>query len=305
MTWFRMRRRVAARLRSRETPRATATATVQRLAVLLEAGIPAPRAWELVAEAGDETACAVAAAAPGQSVGDVLRDRPDPWPEVALAWQVSETVGARLAPSLRCFADALRDAQDTRDDVDVALADPVATARMLAWLPLVALALAFALGFDVAQALTQPAGIASAVVGVLLMLAARRWTARLVAKAQPPPGLPGLQADVVAIALSGGVSTDRALAVVAGAGGGDAEASTIEVLDLSTRAGAPAAELLRASATDERRRARTDGRLRAARLSSRLLLPMGVCTLPAFLALGVGPMLLSVLSGALPVFAAP
>jgi len=35
--------------------------------------------------------------------------------------------------------------------------------------------------------------------------------------------------------------------------------------------------------------------VRAAALGSRLLLPLGVCVLPAFLALGVAPMLLSVL----------
>ena len=71
------------------------------------------------------------------------------------------------------------------------------------------------------------------------------------------------------------------------------------------RAGAPAVDLLRSAATDARRRARTDGRLRAARLGARLLLPMGLCTLPAFLLLGVGPMLLSVMAGSTPLLAAP
>ena len=68
------------------------------------------------------------------------------------------------------------------------------------------------------------------------------------------------------------------------------------MLALSRSAGVPAVELLRASAALARHRARVDGRLRAARLSSRLLLPLGVCTLPAFLLLGVAPMLLSVMS---------
>ena len=68
------------------------------------------------------------------------------------------------------------------------------------------------------------------------------------------------------------------------------------VLALSRSAGVPAVELLRASAALARHRARVDGRLRAARLSSRLLLPLGVCTLPAFLLLGVAPMMLSVMS---------
>ena len=136
------------------------------------------------------------------------------------------------------------------------------------------------------------------------MLVARRWTARLVRTAQPPPDLPGLQADAVAVALSAGVSVERALAVVTAAGGGDPSSETTSVLTLAQRAGAPAVELLRASAADARRRRRTDGRLKAARLGSRLLLPMGLCTLPAFLLLGVAPMLLSVLAGSTPILAA-
>lgn len=284
---------------------AQTAATVQRLAVLLEAGIPPRRAWELLAETGDAGVPAVVAAAPDRAVGDVLAARPGAWSEVAVAWRVAETVGAPLAPSLRRFADALRDAQETRDDVAVALADPAATARLVGWLPLVAIALSVALGFDLVATLTQPAGIACGVAGALLMLAARRWSARLVAKAQPAPALPGVQTDTVAIALSSGVSIERALAVVAGAGGGPPDADTRDVLSLSQRAGAPAVDLLRATAVETRRRSRTEGRLRAARLGSRLLLPMGLCTLPAFLLLGVAPMLLSVLSGSMPVLTAP
>lgn len=287
------------------TDAARTASGVQRLAVLLEAGVAPPRAWQLLAETGDDAASEVVAAAPARSVSDVLAGRGDAWSEVAVAWRAAETVGAPLAPSLRRFADALRDAQETRDDVEVALADPAATARLVSWLPLVAIALGVALGFDLVSALTRPAGIGCAVAGVVLMLVARRWTARLVAKAQPDAGLPGVQGDVVAIALSGGVSIDRALAVVADAGGGRPGPDIREVLALSQRAGAPAVDLLRASAVDARRRARTEGRLRAARLGARLLLPMGLCTLPAFLLLGVGPMLLSVVAGTAPPFAVP
>lgn len=68
------------------------------------------------------------------------------------------------------------------------------------------------------------------------------------------------------------------------------------ILRLSAAAGVPAVELLRAEADRARREARTAGRTGAARLSSRLLLPLGICTLPAFLLLGVAPLILSVLS---------
>ena len=97
--------------------------------------------------------------------------------------------------------------------------------------------------------------------------------------------------------MSGGVSLDRADGDRPRRDGrGHRTATPTPSSSLSRTAGVPAVELLRASAALARHRARVDGRLRAARLSSRLLLPLGVCTLPAFLLLGVAPMLLSVMS---------
>lgn len=278
-----------------------AAAVLDRVAVLLEAGVEPARAWGFLAEQGDADAVAVAAGlGSGQRAGPLLAERGGAWTEVAAAWRIAETVGAPLAPSLRGFAGALRDAQRTRDDVLVALADPAATARLVSWLPVVAVVLSIALGFDILTALTQPVGAVLVVAGVALMVAARLWSSRLVARARPGDEIPGLHAELVAIALSGGVSLDRAVEVVASGGTGQLDEATRGVLALSRRAGAPAVALLRAAAGDARHERRTEGRLAAARLSSRLLLPMGLCTLPAFLLLGVGPMLLSVLSGSPP-----
>lgn len=291
-------------MRRHATDAPTGAESVQQLAVLLEAGSAPARAWQLLADAGDPVAAAVVSAPTGVRICEVLDAHGETWRQIAIVWSVAETVGAPLASSLRRFAGALTDAQETRDDVGVALAEPTATARLVGWMPLVAIALGLVLGFEILSTLTQPVGVACLVVGVVLMLLARLWTARLVREAQPPPDLPGLQADAVAVALSAGVSIERALAVVTAAGGGEPSGETTSVLSLAQRAGAPAVEMLRASAADARRRRRTDGRLRAARLGSRLLLPMGLCTLPAFLLLGVAPMLLSVLSGSTPILAA-
>lgn len=280
-----------------EQDAATVAATVQRLAVLLQAGLAPARAWEHLATAGEDAAQAVVAgAARGVPADVVLRGRGEAWAQIGVAWQVAATVGAPLAQSLRGLADALRDAHQARDDVRVALAEPQTTARLIAWLPLVALGLGAALGFDPLRVFTQPVGIALLVGGLALMVVTWRWTRALVARAQPEEEIPGLDAEVLAIALAGGVSVPRALDVYAAAAGRAPGAETAAVLELSREAGAPAVELLRADAEARRQRARTDGRLRAARLGARLLLPMGVCTLPAFLLLGVGPMLLSVLS---------
>jgi tight adherence protein B len=280
-------------------PTADAAAdSLLRLAVLLQSGLPPTRAWELAAEAGDRVAKRVhAASGDGTTLPEAIAAQGGAWREVAAAWTIATTVGAPLADSLRAIAGALRDAEEASDDARVALAEPAGTARLMAWLPLVAIALGVALGFDTAATLaTSPIGLACLAAGVALIVAANRWTAALVRWAAPVPGIPGLDAELLAVALSGGVSVDRARDVVGRTRGTAADSTVDEVLRLSQRAGVPAAELLRATAALARHRARIDGRLRAARLSSRLLLPLGICTLPAFLLLGVAPMLLSVMS---------
>jgi tight adherence protein B len=271
--------------------------TVLRLSVLLEAGIAPARAWEHLASTGDEAARRVCdAVGGGMPLPAAIARLGGAWAETAAAWTVATTVGAPLAASLRGIAHALRDAHACADDVRVSLAEPVGTARLMAWLPLVGVALGLVLGFDTVGAFaTQPIGMACLAVGVALIGAARFWTTSLVRRAAPPPGVPGLEPELLAIALSGGVSVARARAVLVGAGV-PMTPDTEGVVALSQRAGVPAVDLLRAAASLTRHRARIDGRLRAAKLSSRLLLPLGVCTLPAFLLLGVAPLVLSVLS---------
>jgi len=301
--------------------------TVLRIAVLLEAGVTPARAWDHLARQGDEQASRVVHATAGgtrldsaiaslavdpaperrrrlrrtraDAVGESVQARERRmWREVAAAWSIATTVGAPLAPALRSFADVLRDAAESADEIRVALAEPTSTARLLGWLPAVGIGLAFALGFDpLGTLLREPAGWACAAVGIGLLIAGRRWTSRLALAAHRDAAMPGMDADLTAIALSGGVSVSRARTLVDAARGEDADDSVAvrDTLLLSEAAGVPAVELLRSAAALDRHRARVDGRLRAARLSTKLLLPLGVCTLPAFLCLGVAPMFLSIL----------
>lgn len=301
--------------------------TVLRLAVLLQAGIAPAAAWRHLAVAAENEASTrarpagtrrarlrdVAPVAPRiverldarMALHEAIRLEGGVWTDVAAAWEIAVAVGAPLAESLRGLADSLRDAHAAVDDVRIALAEPAATARLMLWLPLVGVLLGTALGFDTVPVLvSNPIGIACLAAGVGLLVLARGWTAKLVRSAEPLGDVPGIHAELTAIALSGGVSLERARALVGDAlapatgivtGRAVAAASTDEVLELSRAAGVPAVELLRASAAAARHRSRTDGRLRAARLASKLLLPLGVCTLPAFLLLGVAPLLLSVL----------
>jgi tight adherence protein B len=293
---------ILARVRTRrlnaEPEASAASEAVLRIAVLLQAGIAPARTWDHLADTGDATALAVRArVGGGMPLPQAIAAAGGSWREVSAAWTIATTVGAPLADSLRALAAALRDGQESADEVRVALAEPAGTARLMGWLPLVGVGLGAALGFDTLAVLfTNPLGIACLVAGAALILLARRWTGRLVRGARPAEGVPGLEAELVAIGLSGGASIERARRIVTDASGREPGAEVSATLELSCSAGVPAVELLRASAALSRHRARTAGRLRAAALSSRLLLPLGVCTLPAFLLLGVAPMLLSVIA---------
>ncbi|MEV8265842.1 type II secretion system F family protein [Microbacterium sp. NPDC077057] len=272
--------------------------SVQTLAVLLQAGAVPLVAWRHLASTGDPVAVAVLARTEkGVPLVSAIEEQGGMWTELAAAWEIATTVGAPLADVLRSIAEALRDAASAADDVRVALAEPAGTARLLLWMPLAGLLLGVALGFDAWGVIVgNPLGAACVVTGLLLVVLARLWTQALLRRARPQPGTPGMAAELVGVALAGGAPIDRAVELVAETRVVDAAGRdrVQEVLDLSRAAGVPAVELLRATAAQDRHRARVHGRLRAAWLSTRLLLPLGVCTLPAFLLLGVAPLLLSV-----------
>lgn len=93
-----------------------------------------------------------------------------------------------------------------------------------------------------------------------------------------------------AVRLSWGADPDEFAAVLAGCGAWD---DLAETLLLSARTGAPAATLLSSAAASRRARRRWEVEAAAGRLAARLVLPLGLCTLPAFLLLGVVPVVLT------------
>jgi len=365
------------RRRSRAEPDLAAVASVaQRLAVLLAAGVAPVAAWgylEPVAEsagpspstspspfpfAGATIAAEVASrAAAGGSIPHaivaavassqrMLPAEASAWRSLAVAWAVATEAGAPLAPTLLDLAASFRDLAQAQRDIRVALAEPAATARMVLALPAVGVIFGMLLGFDTLTTLsTTPIGWACLTIGGLLLAAGARWNRALVRSAAPRELSPGLDLDLVAIAVSGGGAIDRATAMVDaavsefGAGprratararehprraphaGTNASATSTTstastasttstastasttstasavdaVLDLSRRAGVPAAGLLRSEASEARRAARAEVRERAARLSVTLMLPLGLCVLPAFMVLGVLPLVVTVI----------
>ncbi|MDJ0334257.1 type II secretion system F family protein [Salinibacterium sp. G-O1] len=280
----------------------------QRLAVLLAAGVTPASAWRHVAASTGSTVAARVAAARDSETADAVAKAAsglDPlesgaWRGLAAAWTVATRAGAPLAPCLKRFSQSLRDLAQTQRDSKVALAGPIATARMVVVLPAVGVLFGMVLGFNtLATLFTTPIGWACLAVGGILIAAALRWNRSLVAKARPTDATPGIGCDLMAIAVSGGSSLDSARAIVdetvtrfalPGISGVD------EVLELSRSAGVPAAELLHSEAEEQRRVATAHAQENAATLTVTLMLPLGLCILPAFMVLGVFPLLVTVIS---------
>ncbi|MEZ2370182.1 type II secretion system F family protein [Arthrobacter sp. RCC_34] len=70
-----------------------------------------------------------------------------------------------------------------------------------------------------------------------------------------------------------------------------------QALGFAALSGAPSAQSIRSSAAAERRRTLRDSERRAAALGVRIVLPLGMCSLPSFICLGIIPVVLALLPG--------
>ena len=138
----------------------------------------------------DVLAAGAATAAVGGDVAQVLlRAEASASPELlrglAACWSVCAGTGSGLAAAVDRLEEAQRDAQARRRAVRAELAGPRATARLLAGLPLLGIALAAALGASPLHVLLGTGvGRVCLVVGTALDVAGVLWTRRLARRAE-------------------------------------------------------------------------------------------------------------------------
>lgn len=243
---------------------------------------------------------------------------------VALACRFSHGLGAPMADILDAIGDSIDDAQAVAEARRVASAGPLMSARVLAALPLVGIVSALALGASPWQFYT------GATVGrICALLGAAAWVAgiascrRILARARSvdEDTDPALACDLVAAGLACGAAIPRVLDALAAACARESLAWTARALRLGvcwadaweetpewahplrdalesswTSGNAPETMLAR-SASWERRSRLAEAKTRAEELSVRLVGPLGACFLPAFLALGIAPLLATLTGG--------
>lgn len=137
-----------------------------------------------------------------------------------------------------------------------------------------------ALLLELGGAILESGAPLSRILGILADVAARPWAEPL---------------RSVAAALAIGVDWDAAWAAL---GRSVPELRVFrDALGFAAATGAPSASLLYSEAARVRRGRQREAERRAAALGVQLVLPLGLCALPAFICLGVVPVLLSLLPG--------
>ncbi|GAB3456577.1 hypothetical protein AB1207_04485 [Kineococcus endophyticus] len=184
--WPRSPRRRRRRGRSRtagpragpSVPELQAAARAEQVAALLRAGVAPATAWALLdaAPAGSVPSPVVA---PGASSGVAPGER-----VVHVVRRLVATTGAPAAEALDACAAGLRADAAARAAVRTALAGARLSARTVSALPLLGVVLGALLGARPWEVLAaSAAGRASAVAGLVLLVAGHRWSARLVRRA--------------------------------------------------------------------------------------------------------------------------
>jgi tight adherence protein B len=298
--------------RDASAPALPAADALERLAILLEAGIAPRAAWRHLDSGGDDPAGRAARAA-AEAITRGLPAAPaiaseacdGAWRQAAAVWEVAEGSGAPVGPALRAMCESLRAQDAARRDSEIALAGPRTASRVVLALPAVGVLLGLLLGIDgLGVLVTRPVGWALTAAAGLLVVLARAWNGRLLSAATPGGRVAGLELDLVAVAIGGGGAWSvarsrarRAMQAYCPESIDPDDARAVEdVLELSRRAGAPGAELLRSMAAERRRDARMAAAVAVERLGVLVMLPLGVCVLPAFVLVGVAPMAIALVS---------
>ena len=240
---------------------------------------------------------------------------------VLVATEVSTQVGAPLAQILNRVADGISDTMEAAAKRHAAQVGPRASAKLLGVLPIAALGMASLVGVDVVDFATS-GGLNTVliVVGVVLMAAGNLWSVWMIRRAEGmlPRGLdPTLAMDIIAACQQNGISLTATLKAVSQASeesdlsvvaqmlllGASWEEAWAEadtkwqglkaVLQPAWEQGASPVPLLLRGASRTRKR-HTQAAIEAAeKLGVRLVVPLGVCLLPAFFVLGIVPVVVS------------
>ena len=217
-------------------------------------------------------------------------------------------LGGSIASSVNELAERIEAWDGSSTGAAAQAAGAKLSARMIALLPLASLV--FVPGPKLPM--DDPLAMTTIFLGVSLVAIGSRWMAKLL-PTPPKMDLAAAVASALAATVGGGALPDQVLSLLAGRGHEELRAASVRValglsweealvhsddeglaalgttLAESRSSGAPIADALRTFVAERERSAILSFEAEARRAPVRMVVPLTVCMLPAFLLLGAGP----------------
>lgn len=267
-------------------PPVLAAHAVRQVVALVGAGLPANQARSMTNEK-------ISAFLPQQAQ------------QFEFIWGLASQIGGPITLALERLAEVFDRQQKNMSEIRLAFAGPQATSKLVSWLPVGALALGQLVGMNPLGAIIGSiAGLVSVLLGTGLLVLGQRWSKKLLERANSKSLDPGAFIDAVLIGLQAGLPLrkSQALAEAHFRNIFDTEVATFDLIILKTAAelsrdsGASLTKILAAEADRLREQERYQISERIARLGVRLMIPLGVAVLPAFILIAIIPIAISLLS---------
>ncbi len=197
--------------------------------------------------------------------------------------------GAGLVETAQILAELEQIDEQTKAEVTQAQQIPQSTRQLMLWLPWLGLGLAEIAGLGALKAVLSPMGLLFLLGAAALSYLGSWLTKRMTASALGAMARPKQPLLRLAVAIEAGVALSDALSL---AGLTNDE----KVIDFAKATGVSLRELIRVQLRTDLLNWRTNCLSAAKILSVKLMVPLGLTTLPAFLLLTVAPVLLGALS---------
>lgn len=196
---------------------------------------------------------------------------------------VNQKAGGPLAVSLDRFATVLSLREQAHMELELAVAGPTASSRLVMSLPILVFLGAGIAGIPIFRTLASPSIVwVSLALGGGMFWFGSRWTSSILCKAKPDPEDPGLSLDSLGVAIMAGLPLAAASEIA-----GDVEISELQQLSLGS--GIALSELVASRADALRLEKLNNDRLKIQKASVAVLWPLGLTVLPAFLLMAIVP----------------
>lgn len=197
--------------------------------------------------------------------------------------KVTHLAGGPIALTLDRFAAVLGVREQAQRELELAVAGPKASSRLVLSLPVLVFLGSGIAGIPIFRTLATPSAVwLSLVVGLAMFLLGNSWTNRILRKAEPETKDPGIQLDALAIALQAGLPLSPAAELV-----GNLEVA--EFQNISLGSGVALSQLVSERADNLRLDQYNQDRLKIQKSSVAVLWPLGMTVLPAFVLLAIVP----------------